>query len=124
MTGAAIESPRHERRGRRGFLSRGSDIRRVLEEGRRTSGNLVVAHVASREGATRAAFVCGRRVGGAVARNRGRRLLSEAWRTLSPAIEAGHDVVLVGRHGVEASTLARVVDDLRETLAGAGVSRT
>jgi ribonuclease P protein component len=78
-------------------LRRTSDIRRVLKEGESHRSSRVVVYVAPGRGPSRAALVAGRRVGGAVARNRARRLLREAWRTLGPEVEGGHDMVLAAR---------------------------
>ena len=47
----------------------------------------MVVYVVPSQQLTRAAFVCGRRIGGAVVRNRGRRLLREAWRTLAARVQ-------------------------------------
>jgi ribonuclease P protein component len=66
-------------------------------------------------GRSRAAWVAGRQVGGAVARNRARRLLREAWRQLWPRTTDGHDVVLVARGPFGRATapdLAREIEDL------------
>ena len=54
-------------------------------------------YVLPTSGLTRAAFVCGRKVGGAVERNRARRILREAWRSLAGTVRSGHDVVFVAR---------------------------
>ena len=61
------------------------------------------------------AFVAGRRVGGAVDRNRARRILRAAWRELAPRIEEGFDVALVAREtirGTGAHELVAEVDGL------------
>ena len=74
-------------------LRRGSDFRRVMRTGRRLAGTRMVLYVAPREGQVRAGFISGRRVGGAVVRNRARRLMKEAWRSLSPMATPGFDLV-------------------------------
>lgn len=62
----------------------------------------------------RVALVVGRRIGGAVVRNRVRRLLREAIRTLYPRLVAC-DIVVVARPAV----LEAGVGDLEGALAGA-----
>jgi len=93
----------------------------VLGGGRRWTGTLVIAYVQVTGRPTRVGFVCGRRVGRAVVRNRGRRLLKEAWRSLSPRIREGFDLVLVARPEIRGAQLQDVREDLAETLAAGEV---
>lgn len=85
--------------GGHGRLSRGVDIDTVLRGRRQRAGRFVVAHAAVRApgGADRArvAVIASRRVGGAVQRNRAKRLLREAVRGLP--LRADVDLVLVAR---------------------------
>jgi ribonuclease P protein component len=80
-------------------LSHGVDITAVLRGRHQRAGRLVVAHAAVRpaDGADRArvAVIASRRVGGAVQRNRAKRLLREAVRPLS--LRPDVDLVLVAR---------------------------
>jgi ribonuclease P protein component len=62
------------------------------------------------------AFVAGRRLGGAVARNRARRLLREAWRAVEQGPSPGSDVVLVARPGIERARTQDVVTDIGDLL--------
>ncbi len=78
-------------------LRRSADIRRALRTGTPRATRRVVLYVAPGEGPSRAAWVTGKRVGGAVARNRARRLLREAWRALSPGVKRGYHLVMVAR---------------------------
>lgn len=83
-------------------------------------GSLVVLYVATSDGPPRAGFVTGRRVGGAVARNRARRLLREAWRALVPRIADGHDAVLVAQPAIEGAKAQDVKAELETLLARSG----
>ena len=99
--------------GRPDRLTRSADITAVLRRGRSRSGDLLAVHVLRREGsATRArcTVVASRRVGGAVRRNRAKRLLREAARSL--AWQDGLDVVLVARAACVASDLGAVGAEL------------
>ncbi len=102
---------RSNRRSRRGRLSRSADFDRVYREGRSRANRYLVLHYFPRaDGATtspepRLGLAVGRKVGGAVERNRVKRLLREAFGAVAPALPAGHDYVLVARP--EAGALAR-----------------
>lgn len=66
-------------------------------------------------GQARAAWIVGRKVGSAVARNRARRLVREAWRRLAPEVNDGNDVVIVVRsplHRAKAHDVTREVGSL------------
>lgn len=107
-----------------GKLCRGSDIRRVLAGARpAATGRVAVYSLPNQDGA-RAAFVCGRRIGSAADRNRARRVLREAWRSVQPRIGGGFDVVLVARPSIEGAKTQDVVEDLDRALAAAGVIRS
>lgn len=51
-------------------------------------------------GSGEVAFVAGRRIGGAVERNRARRVLRAAWRELANWDESTHDCVVVAREAI------------------------
>ena len=69
----------------------------------------------------RSAFVCGRAVGGAVVRNRGRRLMREAWRAVAPRARRGHDVVFVARSAIRDVGMGEVLEEMIRLLAAEGV---
>ena len=73
------------------------------------------------EGSSRAAFVASRKVGGAVARNRARRVLREAWRALAPRFQEGHRVVLVARPEIAGARTPELIEEIGEVLTRAGV---
>ncbi len=75
----------------------------------------MVLYVRPGAGQARAAWVVGRKIGSAVARNRARRLIREAWRTLAPGVNDGNDVVIVARsplHGAKADDVTREIGSL------------
>lgn len=79
----------------------------------------MVLYLLPGEGPTRTAFVCGRRVGGAVVRNRARRLLRAAWQDVSPRVQTGLDVVFVARPEIRGARMQDLVADMTRTLVEA-----
>lgn len=91
-------------------------IAAVLRARRQRGGRLLAVHAAPTDrSVTRLAVMASRRVGGAVRRNRAKRLLREAARTVS--WRPGLDVVLVAREAAAAADLAAVRAELAELAA-------
>jgi len=107
---------------RRIRLRRTSDVRRVYDKGRSWVHPLLVLIIRpngldfSRVGVT-----ASRRVGGAVARNRAKRLLREAARHLYPQFGAGRDVMLVARVNILKAKEPQVEKALASLLRRAGL---
>ncbi|PZR65071.1 MAG: ribonuclease P protein component [Solirubrobacterales bacterium] len=101
---------------RRGRLSRSGDFERVYRHGRSRANRHLVLYVFPRpgeqaDGPPRLGLSVPRRVGGAVERNRVKRLLREAFWAASERLRDGQDFVIVARP--EAAALAE-----RDGLAG------
>lgn len=62
------------------------------------------------------AVVVTRRVGGAVDRNRAKRILREAWRQVSPQVTGDFDAVLVAREAIRGATTQDLVSEMIELL--------
>ena len=132
MTGHAGEAPRApagptRRDRRRGRLSRNAEFERVYRQGRSHGNRYLVLYSFPRPDREepRLGVSVSRRVGGAVVRNRVKRLLREAFRG-SDRVPAGHDFVLVARPEtaelVERQGLTGVSAALADLLEGAGDS--
>lgn len=70
------------------------------------------------------AFVAGRRVGGAVLRNRARRILRAAWRELEPTVLEGYDIALVARASIHRARTHELVTEVEKLLSRARVARS
>ena len=89
---------------RRLRLRREWEVRQARSRGRAFADGPLVARVlpnALDPPANRYAVVAGKKVGGAVQRNRLKRLVREVLRHLDPTLAPGHDVVVVVRGNVE-----------------------
>jgi ribonuclease P protein component len=101
-------------RPKRGRLSRSAEFERVYRQGRSVGNRFLVLYVFPRAGAgdgPRLGLSVSRKVGGAVDRNRVKRLLREAFAAEVDRVPADRDVVVVARP--EARDLAE-----REGLGG------
>ena len=81
----------------------------------------MVAFVAP--GGGQVAFVVGRRVGGAVVRNRTRRIMRAAWYELVPRTPEGYDVAWVARRAVRGAKTQDLVAEMDDLLTRAQVAR-
>jgi ribonuclease P protein component len=87
-------------------LTRSEDFKRVRRSGKSYAHPLVVLIVQTHDQPrVKVGVAAGRTVGTAVYRNRAKRLLREAMRTLIPNIASGVDLILIARPGLVSATL-------------------
>ena len=81
-------------------IRQGAEIRQILKNGRRITGEyltLICLTAPEAPGAARAGFLSPRRIGEATERNRARRRLRELYRTHRAAFRAPHQLLFRGR---------------------------
>lgn len=105
-------------------LKLNSDFRRVYGRGRsQASPALVTYTLKNRAGICRIGITTGKKLGGAVERNRCRRVIRAAFRTLAPACGGGWDIVFVARHKTGQLKSTQIEAVMREHLKKAGILR-
>src|SRR5690242_9728419 len=114
---------------KRGRLSRSADFERVYRQGRSHANRWLVLYAFPRapEGEPRLGLSVSRKVGGAVERNRVKRLLREAFALESHRLPPGTDAVVVARTDAKGlaereglAGIQRVLGDLVATASGSG----
>jgi ribonuclease P protein component len=94
-------------------LTRSEDFERVRRSGKSYTHPLVVLVVlAGEEGQLHVGMATGRTIGNAVRRNRAKRLLREATRTLIPSLVTGFDLLLIARRPLVSCSVFEVREAL------------
>ena len=115
--------------GQRRRLTSPAQFDAVFKRGARLSGKLfLVVYAPNRMRHDRLGLAVGRRLGGAVARNRAKRLLREGFRRAARPVRGGYDLVVVAHPEIVACRQAEVDRELAQRLrridAAAGSART
>ena len=88
-------------------LTRSEDVKRVRRDGKSYAHPLVVLIVENNDQAhVQVGIAAGKSVGGAVTRNRTKRLLREAMRPLIPNIASPVNLILIARPSLASASLA------------------
>ena len=108
---------------RRNRLSRSRDFDAVYRHGKSVSTRFLVLYWFERadgdDGSSRVGIAVPKKVGGAVVRNRVKRRVREAWRSLLEEVPAGRDYVLVARPGLGEAAEAQGFEWLRDRVRDA-----
>jgi ribonuclease P protein component len=104
------------------MLSRPTDFRALQGDGTVRSHPLLVARFRRTDlETTRFGLSTGKRLGGAVARNRVRRRLREVLRVMAPSFQPGWDVLIIARPAVVDASHDEMVQAVRRLLQRGGV---
>lgn len=114
----ATGAPKRLRFNRQARIKQGRDFARTREGGERLTIGCLIANWRRlpAEGSSRLGVITSRRVGGAVVRNRARRLLREAFRLHQHSLASAVDLVLVARPSIAGKEYADVEKDFLTTL--------
>ena len=90
-----------------------NEYRLVYKHGKYEVGRLCVLYrMPGAKQKTRIGFVTGKKVGGAVERNRARRLMKEVYRLNQHQIREGYHIVIVGRGPLKDATYERAEKEI------------
>ena len=103
-------------------LRKQSDFSRVYKQGK-SKGCRFAVILYRRNGLkyTRTAFVASKKVGNSVERNRSRRLMRAAYRSVETNVKSGYDIIFVARAAINGCREPEVERQLKKTLEGAGI---
>jgi ribonuclease P protein component len=98
------------------------DFDRLYSKGK-SSGDkyIVVFYISNGHDYSRKAFLASKKVGGAVARNRARRLMKESFRKLEQEIKPGKDILMIARKTIIDTCQAEVEASMRKALIKSGL---
>jgi ribonuclease P protein component len=119
-------SPNRLRLGRALRLGQNRDFTRVRQQGERLALGCLIAnwHRLPDGALPRLGVVTSRKIGGAVARSRARRLLRESFRQHRHELSQPVELVLVARNSIAGKKFAEVERDLVAALNRAGLRKT
>jgi ribonuclease P protein component len=124
--GMAAATPKRLRFARSARIKQARDFRKVRERGDRLTIGCLIANWSQLEPAqlSRLGVITSSRIGGAVVRNRARRLMRECFRLHQHLLTRPVDLVLVARKSIVEKDFSGVERDFLTTLRKAGLLKT
>lgn len=103
-------------------LKLNKEFRRLYYRGKCVAcHNVVVYAQKSRQDISRLGLTCGKNVGGAVERNRAKRLMRESYRLLFPRIQGSYDIVIVAKSRITDKKCGEVLRDVKYAFKKLGI---
>ena len=103
-------------------LKENRDFRRAYSRGKSlVCPYVVLYYMKNRRGGIRLGITAGKKIGGAVSRNRAKRVITAAFRTCLPNISEGYDFVIVARTRILNVKSTVVASSLKKLLKDAGL---
>jgi ribonuclease P protein component len=116
-------TPKRLRLGRSARIAASGDFARIRQQGQRLAVGCLIANWQPLPGGTssRLGVVTSKKIGGAVARSRARRLLRESFRRHQQELARPLELVLVARNSIAGKAFAGVEKDFLAALRRAGL---
>lgn len=103
-------------------LKENKDFRRLYYRGKSEASSCIVTYVMkSRRNETRIGITSGKKIGGAVQRNRARRVIRAAFSKLEGRINGSFDIVFVARTKTTEVKMQKVLSEMEKQLKSLGV---
>ena len=103
-------------------LKENKDFRRIYAKGRSYPSAVLISYVIkNRCGCVRIGITTGKKIGKAVLRNRARRVIREAFYSLSGEVRPGYDIVFVARTKTPYVKSYDILHSMKKELKEAGV---
>ena len=102
-----------------------ADFRRLYNRGKTvTDPALVIYYSKNRAGICRIGITTSKKIGNAVERNRSRRLLKEAFRSICPQVSPCYDIVIVARSKTKYVKSTRLAEIMQRIFSEQGMLNT
>ena len=104
-------------------IRRRGEFQRVFDAGRRAHGRyFTIIAVAAPGAESRLGIVASKKLGGAVVRNRAKRLIRQVFRTTND-LRAASDLVIIPKHALLQAPILELISDYKITLRRLSLSR-